>query len=242
MENTKENLEKLYKYHKNLYKVYDKSVTRPNAAKFHLDRAQDIVKKMKKIYKKREKKANEELNEDKIIKRTIFCWRGLGDWYRKMGNLELFKNYLQKSLTAICLRSKSQDKDYYDVKNNRIQNAEGDVLNSLGVLCQNMGNLPKAEEFFLKALKIRLNLFGENHYDVGDSLNNLGLLYQNMGNLNLHKAEDFFMRSLRIRYNLFGENHSDVASSLDNLGTLYKYMGDQMKAEDFFLENSPKSL
>ena len=50
------------------------------------------------------------------------------------------------------------------------------------------------------------------------------------------------MRSLRIRYHLFGKNHSDVASSLDNLGTLYKYMGDQMKAEDFFLENSPKSL
>ena len=56
-------------------------------------------------------------------------------------------------------------------------------LNNLGNLYKNMGNLPKTEEFYLKSLKIRLNLFGENHSDVAMSFNNLGNLYHNMGNL-----------------------------------------------------------
>jgi len=37
------------------------------------------------------------------------------------------------------------------------------AMNHLGALYRNMGNLSKAEEFHLKSLKIRLNLFGENH-------------------------------------------------------------------------------
>ena len=34
-----------------------------------------------------------------------------------------------------------------------------------------------AEEFHLKALKIRISLYGENHADVAGSYNNLGNLY-----------------------------------------------------------------
>ena len=78
-----------------------------------------------------------------------------------------------------------------------------------------MGNLPKAEEFYLKALKIRLNLFGENHSDVAASFNNLAILYNNMGNL--PNAEEFYLKSLKIKQNLFGENHSNVADFLSNL-------------------------
>ena len=83
-----------------------------------------------------------------------------------------------------------------------------------------MGNLPKAEEFLLKALKIRQNLFGENHMDVADSLNNLGILYQNMGNF--PKAEEFLLSALKIRQNLFGENHFLEIKSLNNLRLLYQ--------------------
>ena len=52
---------------------------------------------------------------------------------------------------------------------------------NLGSLCENMGNLPKAEEFYLKSLKIYENLFGENHSDVAMSYNNLGGLYGEYG-------------------------------------------------------------
>ena len=98
-----------------------------------------------------------------------------------------------------------------------------------------MGNLHKAEEFYLKSLKIYENLFGENHSDVAMSYNNLGNLYDNKGNLS--KAEEFYLKSLKIYENLFGENHSDVAKSYNNLGSLYDNMGNLPKAEEFLLKS-----
>ena len=73
---------------------------------------------------------------------------------------------------------------------------KGDVWHNLGFLYDNVGNLPKAEDFHLKSLKIRQNLFGENHSNVAGSYNNLGSLYENMGNL--QKAEEFYLKSLKI--------------------------------------------
>ena len=67
-----------------------------------------------------------------------------------------------------------------------------------------MGNLPKAEEYYLKSLKIRQNLFGEDHCDVAMSLHNLGCFYDNMGNL--PKAEEFYLKSLKIRQTLSGNS------------------------------------
>ena len=93
-----------------------------------------------------------------------------------------------------------------------------------------MGNLLKAEEFYLKSLKIRQNLLGENHSDVAMYYINLGVLYHNMGNL--PKAEEFYLKSLKIRQNLFGENHPNVATSYNNLGGLYDNMGNLPKAEE----------
>ncbi len=46
--------------------------------------------------------------------------------------------------------------------------------NNLGILYKNKGDLNKAEEHYQKSLKIRLNLFGENHSDTAMSYNNLG--------------------------------------------------------------------
>ena len=76
------------------------------------------------------------------------------------------------------------------MKKKKIKNLEGNVWCNLGLLYDNMGNLQKAEEFYLKSFKIYENLFGENHSDVATSYNNLGSLYYNMGNL--PKAEQFY--------------------------------------------------
>ena len=79
----------------------------------------------------------------------------------------------------------------------------------------------------MKSLKIRQNLFGENHSFTAQSLNNLGFLYNILGNL--EKAEEFYLKSLKICQNLFSENHSDV----DNLGTLYDNLGNLRKLKNF---------
>jgi len=88
------------------------------------------------------------------------------------------------------------------------------TFNNLGYLYVNMGNLPKAEVFYLKSLKTRLDLFGEKHSLTATSYNNLGYLSDNMGNL--QKAEEIYLKSSRL--DLFGEKHSDTATSYTNLG------------------------
>ena len=96
-----------------------------------------------------------------------------------------------------------------------------------------MVNLPKAKQFYLKALEINQHFFGENHANVGMSLNNLGSLYDNMGNL--QKAEQCNFKALKVYQNIFGENHSEVANSLNNLGCFYDKMGIFPIAEEFYL-------
>ena len=63
-------------------------------------------------------------------------------------------------------------------------------MNNLGFLNKDLENCETAEQFYLKSLKIRQNLFSENHSDIAQSLNNLGLLYNDYGNL--EKAEEFY--------------------------------------------------
>ena len=111
---------------------------------------------------------------------------------------------------------------------------ESDLMNYHGRLYQNLGNLEKAKEF-IKSLKIRKNLLGENHSSVAFSLWNLGILFKNFGNL--ENDEELYLKSLKIYQNLFGENHFDVATSLNNLGMLYKNLGNLEKAEEFLLKS-----
>ena len=96
-------------------------------------------------------------------------------------------------------------------------------------------NLQKAEDFFMKSLRIRYHHFGENHSDVASSLDNLGTLYKYMGDK--MKAEDFFLKSLRIRQTLFDENHFEVANSLNNLGLFYSNGGKISKTKAFYLKS-----
>jgi len=132
----------------------------------------------------------------KILERTISCFRSFGDWFLQMGNLELSEKHLEMSLAKIHEFELQPEQENWKETNNKIKELEGSVLNSLGNLYKNHGNFPKAEEFYLKSLKIRLNIFGENHSNVAESYNNLGLLYDNIGNL--PKAEEFSLKSLLI--------------------------------------------
>jgi len=261
-EKTWTGLGKLYQEHKNLYLAYERDVTRPNESKFHLDRAWEIVQKMNKLNEGDQKTCEK---GDDIMESTIFCWKAFGDWNMKMGNLPLSEENLEKSLENIHMwelqmkerqtqnpleeEKKEPEEEKIDVEGNantvnsnkdeeikrKINSLEADVFGSFGNLYKNMSNFNKAEDFYLKCLKIRQNLFGENHPDVALSFNNLGLLYYNSGDFS--KTEEFYGKSLKIYQNLYGENHSDVATSFNNLGLFYKNAGHLNIAEEFYLKS-----
>jgi len=225
---------RLFEEHQKLYIAYNQRGTMPNQAKFHLDRALEFIKTIKES-----KQVNENEENWKILERMIFCWNALGDWFRKKCNFFLSEESFIKSLTSIYdwqFQLEKVGKDGEKKRNNdQIKQLEAQVFNCLGTLYDDMGNLNKAEDFFLKSFKIYEDLFGDNHSYVGTSMSNLGKLYQNMGNL--PKAEEFFLKSLKINQDLFSESHLTVAFSWNNLGLLYQNMGNLPKAEEFYLKS-----
>ena len=82
----------------------------------------------------------------------------------------------------------------------------------------------QAIEYHNKALKIRLDLFGEKHPDVARSYHNLGFAYRDKGDLD--QAIEYLNKALKIRLDLFGEKHPDVAGGYNNLGTVYRQKKD----------------
>ena len=212
MENTAEDLEKLFDEHRNMYNSYGKYVTRPEGEKFHLKRALDILDKLlEKLTEDEEKKIKFQINK-------LSCELRIGIWERKMGNLKAAEeklNQLQKKIENFNLNNGQL------ISKNEIQikEIEADLLGNFGQLYENMGNLSKAEDFYLRSLEIKQKIFGETHSDVALSLKTLGTLYQNMGNR--PKAEEFFLRSLKIHQNS-KETDPDVSNSLKDLGTFWE--------------------
>ena len=82
-----------------------------------------------------------------------------------------------------------------------------------------MGNLTKAEEFYLKSFKIRQNLFGENHYNVATSYNNLSLFYtQSIKNPNV--SLNYAKKSYEIILGLLGKSHPKTVQYFNNYNNI----------------------
>lgn len=104
-----------------------------------------------------------------------------------------------------------------------------------GVIYQDVkGDLPKAEECFLKALKLKEECFGEQTIEVAVSCNNLGFIYQDLGDF--AKAEDFYQKSLKIRMELFGDKDPQIAGLYNNLGNLSLILSEFSKAEENYMK------
>ncbi|KIC76579.1 hypothetical protein DB41_FK00010, partial [Neochlamydia sp. TUME1] len=126
-------------------------------------------------------------------------------------------------------RHEKAEKLYLRAIKEEPQNAR--VLNALGIIYQEQGNLDKAVEYINKALAIELKLFGEKHPLVARDYNNLGTIYQKQGNLS--KAVESIHRALAISLKILGEYHSDVATQYSNLGQIYYQQGNLDKAVEY---------
>jgi tetratricopeptide (TPR) repeat protein len=71
------------------------------------------------------------------------------------------------------------------------------LLNNLAELYESMGEYKKVEPHYLKSLKIREKILGEEHPDIATSYNNLAGLYRSMGAYK--KAEPLYLKALKIK-------------------------------------------
>jgi tetratricopeptide (TPR) repeat protein len=98
------------------------------------------------------------------------------------------------------------------------------VLNNLGGLLKEMGDLAGARPYLEQALAVTRRALGEDHPRTGSSLSSLGVLLRDMGDL--AGARPYLEQALAVRLRALGEGHPDTATSLNFLGGLHMKMGD----------------
>ena len=112
---------------------------------------------------------------------------------------------------------------------------QAELMNTMGKVYQNLGLYDNAGNLIGKSLKMRREIFGNDHLDVAATLENIAILEWNKGNY--AAAETHFKESLEIRLRLLGEESEEAATSLNNLGVLYATQGELEKSEPFIRES-----
>ncbi len=92
-------------------------------------------------------------------------------------------------------------------------------LSILGKLKRQQGQPERAEALLRRALAIREQALGSDHYGVVQSLSDFAALYYDGGRLD--KAEALFARALAISEKQLAPDHGDLAVALYNLSRVY---------------------
>jgi tetratricopeptide (TPR) repeat protein len=93
-----------------------------------------------------------------------------------------------------------------------------EVLNDMGAMLWQHGDLDPAEKFYREALAMNRRLLGDKHPEIATGLENVGTL--RWDRQDLAGAEALYQQSLEMRRELLGENHPEVGQLLFNLATL----------------------
>jgi|GEM_PF-371516 len=110
------------------------------------------------------------------------------------------------------------------------------AYNILGIIYERNGDNGNAINNYLKALKIRIELFNENHSDVGMSYYNIGHYYLVNGKFDL--ALEYTEKALSVYIKVFGLKNFNVANTYGLIGTIYQNKNNFNLA----LENFKKAL
>jgi tetratricopeptide (TPR) repeat protein len=129
---------------------------------------------------------------------------------------------------AMILRVGYWDSIRTDAKKLGIKKSEGDALNNLAYIYQNLGDIKRAIEYNQQSLHIEKEI-GDKP-GIAQSYNNLGTIYNDQGDIK--NALDYFHKSLKIREETNDE--TGMATALNNLGSLYQSQGDTIKALEYF--------
>jgi serine phosphatase RsbU (regulator of sigma subunit)/Tfp pilus assembly protein PilF len=129
---------------------------------------------------------------------------------------------------AMIFRPGYWDSIRIDAKKFGIKKTEGDALNNLGYIYQNLGDIKKAIEYHTQSLILLMEI-GDKH-GIAQSYNNMGTIYNEQGNV--ATALEYFHKSLKMQEET--KDEVGIATSLNNLGSVYESQGDTTKALEYF--------
>jgi tetratricopeptide (TPR) repeat protein len=104
----------------------------------------------------------------------------------------------------------------------------GAVVNNIGYLAKQKGDIAKTLEFYSRSLKIYESI-GDKE-GLGMMLNNLGATYIDLGDDT--KALEYFHKSLKIQKEI--ENKYGMGNALNNLGVISDRQGNLLKALEYY--------
>ncbi len=106
------------------------------------------------------------------------------------------------------------------------------LVNNLGRVLQNLGDLQGAKKHFERALLIVETTYGPDHPEVAICGNNLGNVLRDLGDV--QGARNHFERALRIDEVAYDPDHPKVAIRLNNLGSVLQSLGDFQGARQHY--------
>ena len=108
------------------------------------------------------------------------------------------------------------------------------LINKLGRLLQDMGQLEEARPLFEESLQRYKETLGDRHPSTLISIGNLGTLLTDMGQL--EEAKPLYEEALHARRETLGDRHPHTLTSISCVGTLLKAMGQLEEARPLFEE------
>lgn len=140
---------------------------------------------------------------------------------------------------CFTLASDISDKAFYDyaqdiyeklLASRLSEGREGMIYNGIGIAYYSKGDYDKALEYYEKALKIDLKIYGtEEHLDIATYYGNIGGVYYSKGDYK--KALKYYKKALKI----YGtEEHPGIATNYSNIGVVYYSKGDYDRALEYY--------
>ncbi|XP_028410289.1 kinesin light chain-like [Dendronephthya gigantea] len=107
---------------------------------------------------------------------------------------------------------------------------------NIGYIQYHMKDYQSALESHMKALKIRLKVYGENDPATADSYYSIGAVEQDRGDYK--SALEYYQRALEISLKLYGKDHCDTADTYYSIGITQHAMHDYQAS----IESNRKAL
>jgi CHAT domain-containing protein/Flp pilus assembly protein TadD len=105
------------------------------------------------------------------------------------------------------------------------------VQNALAVVCQEQGDLDRAEQFYKPALETQQKAFSPDNPELANTLHNLAVLY--LLKKDFAKAEPLYQRSVENIEKTLGPQHPLFANALQSISIMYQVKGDLSRAIEF---------
>ncbi|KAH7123390.1 hypothetical protein B0J13DRAFT_153463 [Dactylonectria estremocensis] len=104
------------------------------------------------------------------------------------------------------------------------------LLHCVGSYFLYQGRWKDAEKYQTRSVKLREEIFGEEHRDTLSSMASLASTFWNQGRWK--EAEDIEVRVMETRKRVLGEEHPDTLTSMANLASTYRNQGRWKEAEE----------